>query len=125
MWTALYAFYFFPLREAFAHMAFVALVLRAWCWRCRMPDSAVVRWLLAVGTPLVAGLLISRLLGRLHGHARELEQSEERTRLVLDTAPDAFITLDRDGVITTWNVGGGAALRLDARRRRSAGRCAS
>ena len=30
-------------------------------------------------------------------------------RLVLDTAPDAFITLDRDGRITTWNV---AAERL-------------
>ena len=72
-------------------------------------DSAVVRWLLAVGTPAVAGLLISRLLGHLQDHSRELEQSEERTRLVLDTAPDAFITLDRDGRITNWNA---AAERL-------------
>jgi PAS domain S-box-containing protein len=108
MWTALYAFYFFRLREAFAHMMFLAvsdgLVLAV-----QDADSVIVRWLLAVGTPLVAGLLISRLLGRLHAHARELSQSEERTRLVLDTAPDAFVALDRDGVITTWNA---AAERL-------------
>jgi PAS domain S-box-containing protein len=69
----------------------------------------VVRWLLAVGTPFVAGVLISRLLGGLQLGARELSESEERTRLVLDTAPDAFVTLDRDGCITTWNA---AAERL-------------
>jgi PAS domain S-box-containing protein len=108
MWTALYAFYFFPLREAFAQTAFVGLSY-AVVLAVQDPDSVVVRWLLAVGTPLVAGLLISRLLGRLHQHAREARQSEERTRLVLDTAPDAFITLDRDGVVRTWNV---AAERL-------------
>ena len=37
------------------------------------------------------------------------DQSEERMRLVLDTAPDAFITLDSDGRIITWNA---AAARL-------------
>jgi PAS domain S-box-containing protein len=108
MWTALYAFYFFQLREAFAQLAFLAVSYGV-VLAIQDPDSVVVRWLLAVGTPLVAGLLISRLLGILHEHAQELEQSEERTRLVLDTAPDAFITLDREGFITNWNV---AAERL-------------
>lgn len=102
MWTALYAFYCFRLPEALAHMAFIALAY-AVVLALQDPDSAIVRWLLSVGTPLVAGILISRLLDRLRGQARDLRQSEERTRLVLDTAPDAFITLDRDGVITTWN----------------------
>jgi PAS domain S-box-containing protein len=102
MWTALYAFYFFPLREASAQMAFVA-VAYAVVLAIQDADMVVVRWLLAVGTPLVAGLLISRLLNRLQQQARELRQSEERIRLVLDSAPDAFITLDRDGRITTWN----------------------
>ena len=41
----------------------------------------------------------SRLLRRLSDRAHQLEQSETRTRMVLDTAQDAFITLDRDGVI--------------------------
>ena len=107
-WTALYAFYFFPLREAAAQMVFLgasyAIVLAA-----EDADMVVVRWLLAVGTPLVAGLLISQLLARLQRQARQRHQSEERMRLVLDTAPDAFITLDREGRITTWNA---AAARL-------------
>jgi PAS domain S-box-containing protein len=107
-WTALYAFYFFPLREAAAQMVFLgasyAIVLAA-----EDADMVVVRWLLAVGTPLVAGLLISQLLARLQRQARQRHQSEERMRLVLDTAPDAFITLDREGRITTWNA---AATRL-------------
>jgi PAS domain S-box-containing protein len=108
MWAALYAFYFFPMREALAQVACVgvayAIVLAA-----QDADMVVVRWLLAVGTPLVAGVLIARLLGGLQLGARELRESEERTRLVLDTAPDAFLTLDRDGCITTWNA---AAERL-------------
>src|SRR5918997_1264338 len=99
MWTALYAFYFFALREAFAQMAFLA-VAYAVVLAVQDPDSAVVRWLLAVGTPLVE---------RVHHQAREARRSEERIRMVLDTAPDAFLTLDADGVIRTWNA---AAERL-------------
>jgi len=102
MWTALYAFYFFPTREALAQAALVA-VSYAVVLAIQETDMAVVSWLLAVGTPFVAGILISRLLGGIQHHALELRQSEERTRLVLDTAPDAFITLDRDGHVTTWN----------------------
>jgi PAS domain S-box-containing protein len=109
-WTALYAFYFFPLGTALGHVGFIGLSY-AVLLVIQDPASPIVRWLLAVGTPVVAGLLISRLLERMvieTGHVREgeraLRQSEARTRLVLDTAPDAFITLDRDGIITTWNV---------------------
>jgi len=72
--------------------------------------SAVTRWLLAVGTPAIVGILISRLLSRLRAEnveaalrADELRQTEARTRLVLDSAPDAFITLDADGLIVVWN----------------------
>ena len=108
MWAALYAFYFFRPIEAFAHMTVVA-VSYAIVLAIQSPDSVVVRWLLAVGTPLLAGLLISSLLRRLSERAQLLERSEARTRLVLDTAPDAFITLDRDGTIMSWNA---AATRL-------------
>jgi PAS domain S-box-containing protein len=114
-WTALFAFYFFRLDVALAHVALIAV-----CYAIVLivvePSSPVVLWLLAVGTPLVAGLLISRLLARIGAgvqdserRARTLQESEARTRLVLDGAPDAFITLDRDGVITSWNT---AAERL-------------
>jgi PAS domain S-box-containing protein len=114
-WTALFAFYFFPLRIALAHVALIAV-----CYAIVLilvdPSSPVVLWLLAVGTPLVAGLLISRLFAQIRAgvrdsdrRARALQESEARTRLVLDGAPDAFLTLDRDGVITSWNT---AAERL-------------
>jgi PAS domain S-box-containing protein len=109
-WTALYAFYFFPLPVALGQVALIAL-----CYAVLLviqdPTSPIVRWLLAVGTPVVVGLLISRLLehmgletGTAEQRERALRQSEARTRLVLDSAPDAFITTDRDGIITTWNV---------------------
>jgi PAS domain S-box-containing protein len=114
-WTALFAFYFFRLDIALAHVALIAV-----CYAIVLivvePPSAVVRWLIAVGTPVVAGLLISRLFGQLRAgkldsdrRARALQESEARTRLVLDGAPDAFLSLDRDGVITSWNT---AAERL-------------
>jgi PAS domain S-box-containing protein len=108
VWTALYAFYFLPLREAAGQMAFIAV---SYAVVLAVQDAHMVigSWLLAVGTPLLAGLLISQLLTLLQRQARDLFQSEERTRLLLDTAPVAFITLDRDGCITTWNV---AAERL-------------
>jgi PAS domain S-box-containing protein len=102
MWAALYAFYFFRPIEAFAHMTVVG-VSYAIVLAIQDPDSPIVRWLLAVGTPLLAGVLISSLLRRLSDRAQLLERSETRTRLVLDTAPDAFITVDRDGVILSWN----------------------
>jgi PAS domain S-box-containing protein len=108
-WVVLYAFYFFRLPVALAHVAFVAVaygVLLA----IDDPPSPLVRWLLAVGTPTVAGLLISRLLGRLGDEvdrttARELalRESESRTRLILNSAPDAFIAIDGDGKVIRWN----------------------
>jgi PAS domain S-box-containing protein len=109
-WTALYAFYFFGLGLALAHMAYIGVAYGV-VLAIQDANSPAIRWLLAVGTPLIAGLLISRLLDRLRDQqvetaesARELRQSEARTRLVLDSSPDAFVTLDGDGVIRTWNV---------------------
>jgi PAS domain-containing protein len=109
-WTALYAFYFFGLRLALAHLVYISFAY-AMVLAIQDPNTPLIRWLLAVGTPLIAGLLISRMLDRLRAQqletaesARELRQSEIRTRLVLDNSPDAFVTLDRDGIIRSWNV---------------------
>lgn len=114
-WTALYGFYFFPWRAAVAHVSWLgaayAIVLAL-----QDPPSPAVRWLLAVITPAVAGLLISRLLGtvraeavRASDHARALSQSESRMRLILESAPDAFTATDRNGIVIAWNA---AAERL-------------
>jgi PAS domain S-box-containing protein len=114
-WIALFAFYFFDMRAALAHVAAIGAAYGL-LLAIEGHGSPVARWMLAVGTPLVIGLLISRLLASLRSEAiqaeqraSELRQSETRTRLVLDSAPDAFITLDADGIIVTWNA---AAERL-------------
>jgi PAS domain S-box-containing protein len=108
-WTGLYAFYFVGTRSALAHLAYIG-VAYAVVLSVGDPPSPAIRWLLGVGTPLIAGLLISRMLERLRDEhaesaerAQELRESEARTRLVLDSAPDAFLTLDADGVIRSWN----------------------
>src|SRR3954449_6863093 len=114
-WVALFAFYFFDLRVALAHVSFIGLAYGVLLVDDD-PPSAVVRWLLAVGTPTVAGLLISNLLGRVRKEARlsstrerAMEDSEARTRLILDSAPDAFVAFDGDGIVLRWN---DAAMRM-------------
>ena len=108
-WAALYAFYFFRLRAALWHMVLIGasyvVVLIA-----QDPMSPVINWVLAIGTPLVAGLLISRLLERTAREAgvaaertRVLRQSEAGIRAIVESAPDAFVTIELDGTVTTWN----------------------
>ena len=108
-WAALYAFYFFSLREALAHMALIG-VSYAVVLAIQDPASPVVRWVLAIGTPLVAGLLISRLLERTAKEAavaaertRVLRQSEAGIRAIVESAPDAFMTIEMDGTVGSWN----------------------
>jgi PAS domain S-box-containing protein len=108
-WAGLYAFYFFSTTMALVQTAYIG-VSYAVVLASREPPSPAIRWLLGVGTPLIAGLLISRMLDRLRAgqaeadeRGRELRESEARTRLVLDSAPDAFITVDADGIIRGWN----------------------
>jgi PAS domain S-box-containing protein len=108
-WPILYAFYFLKRPAAIAHVAFAALAYVVVLALADLP-SPYVRWLLAIGTPAVAGVLISGLLARvlaerLESRDRELllQQNEARTRIVLDSAPDAFVAIDRDGTVRTWN----------------------
>jgi len=101
-WAGLYAFYFFATGPALAHLAYIAAAY-AVVLSIREPPSPAIRWLLGVGTPLVAGLLIANMLDRLRSGQAELRDSETRTRLVLNSAPDAFVTLDAEGVIRGWN----------------------
>jgi PAS domain S-box-containing protein len=120
-WTALYACYFFELRAALAHIALVAIAYGG-LLVIQEPMSPIVRWILAVGTPTVAGLLISRLLGRVRAEAvraadqaRALRDSESRTRLILESAHDAFISIDSDGIVTAWNAAAESMLGWPAR----------
>ena len=108
-WTGLYAFYFYKPKVALAHLAvigvayFVVLLFQD-------PPSPVVRWVLAVGTPGVAGLMISTLLDRVRNEAAQsarqeqgLRESEARTRAIVESAPEPFLGVAEDGAVLTWN----------------------
>ncbi len=108
-WVALYAFYFLGTRPALAQLAYIGAAYAVVLIETD-PPSPLIRWLLVVGTPLIAGMLIVRVMDRVRmGRAEseeravELRESEQRTELVLDSAPDAFVTIDSAGVIRGWN----------------------
>ena len=92
-WTALFAFYFFWVNAALCHVAFIGL-----CYAIVLaavePRSPVVRWLLAVGTPLVAGLLITRLLGRIRAEALDADRRADALQ-ESGLAPGSFSTARR------------------------------
>ncbi len=120
MWPALYAFYVFSTPNALAHLAFIGA---AYGTVLAIDDTmdATIRLVLVLGTPLVIGLLISRLLGkmregmaRMARQERALRSSERRTRLIVDSARDGFISTDAQGRVLDVN---GAAERLLGRSR--------
>jgi PAS domain S-box-containing protein len=101
-WVGLYAFYFFAARVALAYIALIGL---AYAVSLLATDQAgeAVRWLLAVGTPLGGGLLITRLREDMRAQSAGTAAGEARTRAIVDSAPDALVTLDREGTIVMWN----------------------
>jgi len=123
MWPALYAFYFFSTPAALAHLALIGV---AYAVVLSIDDTmdATIRLVLVLGTPLVVGLLISRLLGLMRAgiersarQERALRSSERRTRLVVDSARDGFISTDGQGRVLDINA---AAERLLGRSRADA-----
>lgn len=107
MWPALYAFYFFSTTAALAHLALIGV---AYGTVLSIDDTmeATIRLLLVLGTPLVVGLLISRLLATMREgmqrsarQERALRSSERRTRLIVDSARDGFISTDAQGACST------------------------
>lgn len=108
-WPALYAFYFFSTPTALAHLAFVGAAYGT-VLIVDGTTNATIRLVLVLGTPLVIGLLISRLLStmregiaRMARQERALRSSERRTRLIVDGARDGFISTDAQGRVLDVN----------------------
>lgn len=109
MWPALYAFCFFSTWKALAHLAFIG-VAYATVLNIDNTMDTTIRLVLVLGTPLVVGLLISRLLEfvragieRSARQERALSSSERRTRLIVDSARDGFISTDVEGRVLDLN----------------------
>ena len=111
VWVGIYAFYFFPRPWAIAQATFVAIVYGGLLWLDDLPaDAPVARWLLTIGTLVVAGALIERLADRVRDRAAEAEDraqrlraEEARTRAIIDSTNEAYLAVDDHGRITDWN----------------------
>ncbi|MEO5886384.1 MAG: PAS domain S-box protein, partial [Anaerolineales bacterium] len=66
-----------------------------------MRDSAQILPPLEGELPIVQGVLVD-ITGRKRAE-ESFHESEETTRLIIDTALDAVVTIDQDGQITRWN----------------------
>ena len=111
VWVGIYGFYFLPRAWAIAQSAFVAVVYGALLLFDDLPaDAPAARWLLTVGTLIVAGTLIERLVDRVRDRAQEAEDraqrlraEQNRARAIIDTANEAYVAVDDQGRIIDWN----------------------
>ncbi|MBW3630580.1 MAG: PAS domain S-box protein [Gemmatimonadetes bacterium] len=74
----------------------VAAVLEFFCPQVMEPDEQLLEVMAYVGTQL--GCVVERTRA-----VDALQQSERRTRLILEMAYDAYVAIDADGTITDWN----------------------
>jgi PAS domain S-box-containing protein len=109
MWPALYAFCFFSTPIALVHLACIGV---AYGTVLNLDDTqaATLRLGLVLGTPLVIGLMLARLLELMRSgiersarQERALRSSERRTREIVDSARDGFISTDADGRVLDIN----------------------
>lgn len=110
LWVSLYSFYFFS--RTWATLQAIGIGIGFWVALTQVGEGGppAGRYLTTIGTVVVAGIFVSALVERVRRHASEsdqraeaLRQSEELTRRVVDSAHDAFISIDPDGLVTGWN----------------------
>ena len=128
VWVGIYAFYFFARGWAIAQSALVAVVYGALLLFEDLPaDAPAARWLLTVGTLVVAGALIERLAARVRERAADAEHRAQRLRAeqargraIIETANEAYVAVDDHGRVIDWNPA--AELTFGWSRERAVGR---
>ena len=101
-WLALFVFAFFSLRQAMIYMGLIAAAF-AVVLTDQAVSSPVIRWALGIGTPVIAGLLVSRVVRTARESNKILEDSERQTQTLIAAAPSAFFTLNEEGRVLQWN----------------------
>jgi diguanylate cyclase (GGDEF)-like protein len=85
LWIGVYAFFFFGLRWGAAQMAFVGLAY-GWVLAELGGPTPVPRWVVTVGSILVAGLLVDALAGRLRRETRSAARRASNLEAVGEVA---------------------------------------
>lgn len=103
LWVAFYAFYFLPARLAAGELLLVGIGY-GFALGLRHEPDASTRWMITMGTLVVAGVLTSRLVARLErsmSRSRErlvaMREAEERFRSAFESAAIGMALVGLDG----------------------------
>jgi diguanylate cyclase (GGDEF)-like protein/PAS domain S-box-containing protein len=109
-WVALYAAYFFTRVQAAIQIAFIGACYAAVLVLGHSEGNEMARWVLTMGTVVVAAILFGRIkelmdlrLAERERSRRELEESLSLQRATLESTADGILVVDRDGKIVSFN----------------------
>jgi diguanylate cyclase (GGDEF)-like protein/PAS domain S-box-containing protein len=110
IWVALYAAYFFTRAQAAVQIAFVGVAYAGVLALGHSTGNEPARWVITVGTIVVAALLFGRIkelmdsrLADRERSQRELEESLSLQRATLESTADGILVVDRVGKIVSFN----------------------
>jgi diguanylate cyclase (GGDEF)-like protein len=110
IWVALYAAYFFTRAQAATQIALVGLAYAAVLALGHSSGNEAARWVITMGTIVVAALLFGRIkelmdsrLADRERSQRELEESLSLQRATLESTADGILVVDREGKIVSFN----------------------
>src|SRR3954469_1890488 len=110
VWVCIYSFYFFSRLLAAAQLIVVGIAYALVLALGPETSAPASRWILTLGTMAVAGGLVAQLVNAVRARAAEaasradrLLRAEERTRAIIETANDGFVSADSELRITAYN----------------------
>ncbi len=110
IWVALYAAYFFTRARAAAQIAFVGACYAAVLALGHSAGNEAARWVITMGTVVVAAILFGRIkelmdlrLAERERSERELEESLSLQRATLESTADGLLVVDGEGGIVSFN----------------------
>jgi diguanylate cyclase (GGDEF)-like protein len=110
IWVALYAAYFFTRAQAAAQILFGGVAYAVVLALGHSTGNEAARWVITVGTIVVAALLFGRIkelmdsrLADRERSQRELEESLSLQRATLESTADGILVVDRNGDMVSFN----------------------